>query len=100
MAVVAILWMAFTTTVFFFPATPKTTPQEMNYTIVVLGGVLILALVYYYFPVYGGVYWFTGPHRRIGGLPEASVSSTEDKKGSMGSTEKIGVDADVTAAEQ
>ena len=33
----------------------------MNYTIVVLGGVLVLSLVWYYFPVYGGVHWFTGP---------------------------------------
>lgn len=28
---------------------------------VVLGGVLVLSLVWYYFPVYGGVHWFTGP---------------------------------------
>lgn len=33
----------------------------MNYTIVVLGGILVLSLVWYYFPVYGGVHWFTGP---------------------------------------
>jgi hypothetical protein len=33
----------------------------MNYTIVVLGGVLFLSLVWYYFPVYGGVHWFKGP---------------------------------------
>ena len=33
----------------------------MNYTAVVFGGVMILSLVYYYFPKYGGVYWFEGP---------------------------------------
>lgn len=33
----------------------------MNYTVVVLGGIMILSLVWYYFPRYGGVYWFTGP---------------------------------------
>ena len=33
----------------------------MNYTVVVIGGVLILSLVWYYFPVYGGVFWFEGP---------------------------------------
>jgi len=33
----------------------------MNYTAVVFGGVMILSLVYYYFPKYGGIYWFKGP---------------------------------------
>ena len=33
----------------------------MNYTVVVWGGTLLLSLVYFYFPKYGGVYWFTGP---------------------------------------
>ena len=39
----------------------------------VLGGVLILSLVWYYFPVYGGVHWFTGPVRTVAkGTPEGS----------------------------
>lgn len=38
----------------------------MNYTVVVLGGVLILSLIWYYFPIYGGVHWFTGPVRNVG----------------------------------
>ena len=33
----------------------------MNYTIVVLGGTFAIALIYYYFPRYGGIYWFRGP---------------------------------------
>ncbi|KAG1743357.1 amino acid/polyamine transporter I [Suillus occidentalis] len=37
--------------VFFFPATPQTTTQEMNYTVVVLGGFLFLAVSWYYCPV-------------------------------------------------
>jgi len=60
-AVLAIFFMVFMTIVFLFPATPQTSVQEMNYTVVVLGGVLLLSLVWYYFPKYGGVYWFTGP---------------------------------------
>ena len=60
-AVLAIIFMVFMTIVFLFPATPQTSVQEMNYTVVVLGGVLLLSLVWYYFPMYGGVYWFTGP---------------------------------------
>ena len=37
----------------------------MNYTVVVLGGVLFLSLVWYYIPVYGGIYWFTGPIKTV-----------------------------------
>ncbi|KAJ7635804.1 amino acid/polyamine transporter I [Mycena polygramma] len=60
-AVIAVLWMAFMTVVLTFPTAPDPSAQTMNYTAVVLGGVLLLALCYYYFPRYGGVYWFRGP---------------------------------------
>ncbi|KAJ7618134.1 amino acid/polyamine transporter I [Mycena polygramma] len=60
-AVIAVLWMAFMTVVLMFPTAPDPSAQTMNYTAVVLGGVLLLALCYYYFPRYGGVYWFRGP---------------------------------------
>jgi hypothetical protein len=36
---------------------------------VVLGGILIFSLVYYYFPKYGGVYWFKGPVTTIDMAP-------------------------------
>ena len=39
----------------------------MNYTVVVLGGAFILSLVWYYFPVYGGVHWFKGPVPTVDG---------------------------------
>ncbi|KAG2100162.1 amino acid permease-domain-containing protein [Suillus discolor] len=60
-SVIAVTWMAFMILVFFFPAIPQTTAQEMNYTVVVLGGFMFLAISWYYFPVYGGVHWYTGP---------------------------------------
>ncbi|PBK94366.1 amino acid transporter [Armillaria gallica] len=60
-ALIAVLFMTFTSTVFLFPTTPQTTVQDMNYSVVVLGGVTIFSLIWYYFPKYGGVYWFTGP---------------------------------------
>ena len=53
--------MTFMGTVFLFPSSPRTNVADMNYTAVVFGGVMILSLVYYYFPKYGGVYWFKGP---------------------------------------
>ena len=64
--------MAFNTTVFFFPSSPNTDAADMNYTIVVLGGTFALALIYYYFPRYGGVHWFSGPISNIDGPKEES----------------------------
>lgn len=61
----------------------------MNYTVAVIGGGLLLALGYYYFPVYGGVHWFTGPVNTVGqggrrGPGEKVVDGTEvrERKGS------------------
>ncbi|KAN0079997.1 Amino acid permease domain containing protein [Tylopilus felleus] len=82
-AIVAVSFMAFVNVVFFFPATPQTSTSNMNYT-VVLGGVLVLSLVWYYFPVYGGVHWFTGPVPNVdsGHTTEGASnhSSSEDRK--------------------
>lgn len=57
--------MAFMTIVFLFPTEPTTTAGDMNYAVVVLGGVLALSLLWYCFPVYGGVHWFTGPIKTV-----------------------------------
>jgi hypothetical protein len=84
-AAVAVSWMIFMNIIFFFPNTPQTTAQEMNYTVVVLGGFMSLAIFWYYCPVYGGVHWFNGP---VSNLPpavegehgeEESVSEKRDK---------------------
>ncbi|KAH9946464.1 APC amino acid permease [Amylocystis lapponica] len=60
-AIIAVVWMVFSTVIVVFPAEPGPTVTNMNYTSVFLGGWILLCLVYYYFPVYGGVYWFRGP---------------------------------------
>lgn len=75
-AVIAVVWMVFTIIVFFFPSTPQTTTQEMNYTVVVLGGVMFLAIAWYYCPVYGGVHWFNGP---IANLPPTITGEHRDE---------------------
>ncbi|KAJ3480908.1 hypothetical protein NLI96_g8016 [Meripilus lineatus] len=60
-AFIAVLWMIFTSIILMFPSTPQTDVVDMNYAVVVQWGTLILSLVYFYFPKYGGVYWFKGP---------------------------------------
>jgi len=69
--------MAFMEIVFLFPSSPQTTVTDMNYTAVVFGGVMILSLVYYYFPKYGGVHWFKGP---VPNIEPARDESLEEKK--------------------
>ena len=84
MAVTAVTWMAFMVTVFLFPATPEVGVDDMNYTVVVLGGTYFLSLVYYYFPKYGGKSWFTGPVATVGvrdGGP--GVDEDKEKEGAM-----------------
>lgn len=39
---------------------------------------LILSLVWYYFPVYGGVHWFTGPLTTIEKTAANSRRESED----------------------
>ena len=77
-------WMAFMGIVFLFPTAPQTSAPEMNYSVVVLGGVLILSLIWYYFPVYGGVHWFTGPVATIENHgPDFHDYDDAEKKGEL-----------------
>jgi hypothetical protein len=72
--------MTFIGVISLFPMTPSAGATEMNYTIVVVGGVMGLSLAWYYFPKYGGVHWFTGPVRNI------DDAGTEHKGHSSSST--------------
>lgn len=56
----------------------------MNYAVVVLGGILFLSVVWYYFPKYGGVHWFTGPVRNIDSPEWDSRSASDSKEGKQG----------------
>lgn len=84
-AAIAVSSMVFMIIVFFFPSTPQTTAQEMNYTVVVLGGYMALAISWYYCPVYGSVHWFNGPVANLasstkgGSRDENSVSKKEQQ---------------------
>ncbi|KAG0702647.1 hypothetical protein DFH29DRAFT_761485, partial [Suillus ampliporus] len=57
-AAITVSRMVFMNIVLFFPATPQTTVQEMNYTVVILGVFMSLAIIC---PIYGGVHWINGP---------------------------------------
>ncbi|VDC02845.1 unnamed protein product [Peniophora sp. CBMAI 1063] len=83
-AVVAVSWMWFMTIILLFPTTTPTNAQDMNYAIVVFGGVIALALVYYYFPKYGGVYWFKGPLSNLDKNDAGSLASARRSVGLVG----------------
>jgi amino acid transporter len=82
-AIIAVIFMVFMGTVFLFPTTPQTSVQEMNYTVVVLGGTLLLSVIWFYFPKYGGVHWFKGPIANIRSM------QSPDETQSMESSEKV-----------
>ena len=67
--------MIFMIVVFLFPTQPNPNGQSMNYTIIVLGGTILLSLAYYLFPVYGGRNWFSGPVETF----EDRDNTSEDK---------------------
>ncbi|KAL0063973.1 hypothetical protein AAF712_009040 [Marasmius tenuissimus] len=82
-AIIAVASMILMGVVFLFPATPTTDITEMNYSVVVLGGVMVLSLGWYYLPVYGGVHWFTGPVTTIEpSTPDGGGELFEKEEGS------------------
>lgn len=93
-AFLAVVWMAFMGVVFLFPTTPQPGTPDMNYTVVVLFGTLFLSLVWYYFPKYGGVHWFTGPVPTVAEDADSDASSDgSGKKGTVNvSTTEVGED--------
>ncbi|KAK0211068.1 APC amino acid permease [Desarmillaria ectypa] len=52
---------------------------NMNYTVVVQGGVLVLSAGYFYCPRYGGMYWFKGPVSTVE-APAVQVKDRPDEK--------------------
>ncbi|KDR76934.1 hypothetical protein GALMADRAFT_155638 [Galerina marginata CBS 339.88] len=61
----AVAFMGMMIVILSFPSNENPTAATMNYTAVVVGGTLTLSMSYYFFPVYGGRNWFTGPVRTI-----------------------------------
>jgi len=76
-AVIAILWMTLMEIILLFPSDPSPIATNMNYTVVVIGGTLFLAVGYYFFPKYGGKIWFRGPIANIG--EEMAVDYGQDE---------------------
>lgn len=69
--------MWFMTIILLFPTSSPTNAQDMNYAVVVFGGVIGLSLAYYYFPKYGGVHWFEGPLSNLDDVDKRAPASAQ-----------------------
>ncbi|KAK0184573.1 amino acid/polyamine transporter I [Armillaria mellea] len=78
-AFVATTFMILMMIVFLFPAEPGPVAESMNYTVVVVGGIITLATVYY---LISGRFWFTGP---VVTISDGSGGKRSDEKLSIGS---------------
>ena len=73
--------MGFMSVVFMFPTTVDPEVADMNYTVVVFCGTMVLSIVWYYFPKYGGIHWFTGPIANIDSIsPGGAGNNIESER--------------------
>jgi amino acid transporter len=59
-AIVSSIWLSITSIIMLFPANYPTTKDNMNYAIVVVGGVILIASFYW---IISARHWFVGPKR-------------------------------------
>jgi amino acid transporter len=59
-AIVSSIWLTITSTIMLFPANYPITTDNMNYAIVVVGGVAFIASLYW---IISAQHWFVGPKR-------------------------------------
>jgi amino acid transporter len=59
-AVISSIWLTITSIFMFFPANYPVTKDNMNYAVVVIGGVLLIAAIYWFI---SARHWFVGPKR-------------------------------------
>jgi amino acid transporter len=76
-AIIASIWLAITSIFMFFPAQYPVNQGNMNYAIVIIGGVLIIAAIYW---LISARHWFVGPKRKDEDpkpLPPGQVTSED-----------------------
>jgi len=76
--IISSIWLTITSIVMFFPEQYPVTKDSMNYSIVIIGGILIIAGIYW---IVSARHWFVGPKRTdvdANSLPPEYVT-TENK---------------------
>jgi hypothetical protein len=82
--------MLFMIVVLQFPTSPSPAAQTMNYTIVVVGGTIILATAYY---LISGRYWFVGPVVTVSSEVRRDNSSDHSMRSNVKNEHEIGIGA-------
>ncbi|CAF2588393.1 unnamed protein product [Rotaria sp. Silwood2] len=79
-AIVSVVWLLITSILMFFPANYPVTSDNMNYAIVIVGGLALIATTYW---VASARHWFRGPkrnHINSSSWPSISVAKVDSKK--------------------
>ncbi|CAF3805234.1 unnamed protein product [Rotaria sordida] len=79
-AIVSVVWLFITSIFMFFPSTYPVTGDNMNYAIVIIGGVALIAGTYW---IVSARHWFMGPKRdRVDSivLPPVFIATVHCKK--------------------
>ena len=59
-AIISSIWLTITSIFMFFPSQYPVTKDNMNYAVVIIGGVLLIAAIYW---LISARHWFVGPKR-------------------------------------
>jgi len=88
-AFLAVGFMSLMIIILLFPTEPAPGSTSMNYTVVVVGGILLMVTTCYFFPVVGGRHWFKGPVANIDTAVLGQEYDLDDQKSeSLNSTQK------------
>ncbi|UJR16304.1 hypothetical protein I4U23_003210 [Adineta vaga] len=81
-AIISSIWLIITSIFMFFPAEYPVTPDNMNYTIVIVTGIFVLATSYW---LISARHWFVGPKR----TDLSTGESSQENQMNMESTSNI-----------
>jgi len=76
-AIISCIWLTITSMFMFFPSEYPVNKDNMNYAVVIISGVLLIAAIYW---IFSARYWFVGPKRTdadANPLPPGHVTTTE-----------------------
>ncbi|CAF4007446.1 unnamed protein product [Rotaria sp. Silwood2] len=78
-AIISAAWLFITSIIMLFPAQYPVTKDNMNYAVVIIGGIAFLAGAYW---IFSARYWFVGPKRTTMNSNElsADLATTDDTK--------------------
>ena len=81
-AMISSVWLGITSIIMLFPSTYPVTKDNMNYAVVIIAGVLVIAAIYWFA---SARHWFVGPKRTDEEKPKVSKEETRRDSIPLGS---------------